>query len=359
VLRVDREETHALTPELEDRLLNAADAASDGAGALLISDFAKGVCTPTLLRRLIDRRLPVCIDPARIPDYTRYRGATLLTPNRVEAELATGRKIVTPEDGLAAASELRDRLNIAAVLVKLDRDGMALAALDQPARHFPTQPRAVCDVTGAGDLVLALLGLACASGLTWAEAIPLANLAAGLEVERLGVAPVTRAELRAALAPRKLVTLDDMATLAAAYRRQGKTVVCTNGCFDLLHVGHAQYLQEAAQLGDVLIVALNSDASVRRLKGPARPVIGQADRAALLAALGCVAHVLIFDDDTPHALLERLRPDVLVKGGTYRVEDVVGRELVQGYGGQVCVTGERPGVSTTALLAELRGACKH
>jgi D-beta-D-heptose 7-phosphate kinase/D-beta-D-heptose 1-phosphate adenosyltransferase len=175
-------------------------------------------------------------------------------------------------------------------------------------------------------------------------------------VQQLGVAPVRRADLAADLArrPAKLVPPDALAALADGYRRQGKTLVFTNGCFDLLHVGHADYLHEAAALDDVLIVAVNSDASVRRLKGPGRPVIAEADRAALLAALACVAHVVIFDDDTPHALLRALRPDVLVKGGTYSVDEVVGREIVEAYGGRACVTAQRPGVSTTAILAALR-----
>ncbi len=154
--------------------------------------------------------------------------------------------------------------------------------------------------------------------------------------------------------PHKLVALPEMEVLAADYRRQGKTLVFTNGCFDMLHVGHVNYLSEAAAEGDVLIVAVNSDASVRRLKGPDRPVIKEADRAAMLAALGCVSHVLIFEDDTPLELLHRLRPEVLVKGGTYRVDEVVGRDLLEAYGGRVCVLGQVPGVSTTAILAALR-----
>jgi rfaE bifunctional protein nucleotidyltransferase chain/domain len=192
-----------------------------------------------------------------------------------------------------------------------------------------------------------------------------------LEVERVGVVPVTRAEIAEAgwqlptagrLDPRpgpagKLVTLDQMAALAEGYRREGQTVVFTNGCFDLLHVGHVTYLQEAATLGDVLVVAVNSDASVRRLgKGPERPIVPERDRAAMLAALACVDHVLIFEEDTPHRLLERIRPDVLVKGGTYTVDQVVDHEIVEGCGGRVRVTGVRPGVSTSELVAEIRGS---
>jgi D-beta-D-heptose 7-phosphate kinase/D-beta-D-heptose 1-phosphate adenosyltransferase len=299
----------------------------------------------------------VLIDPARRADYSAYRGATLLAPNRVEMALAVGRPIRTSDDALAAAFDLRDRLGAGAVLLKLDKGGMVLAAAGVPGRVFPTLPREVCDVTGAGDMVLAMMGLCRASGLDWADAAPLANLAAGLEVERLGVTPVTRAELHAACAAAEIgkqVTLAHMETLAAGYRKGGKTLVFTNGCFDLLHVFHANYLGEAAALGDVLVVAVNSDASVRRLRGPARPVIKEADCAAMLAALDCVDHVLIFDDDTPHELLRRLRPEILVKGGTYRVEEVVGADVVAAYGGRVCVTGKIDGVSTTDILAAVR-----
>jgi D-beta-D-heptose 7-phosphate kinase/D-beta-D-heptose 1-phosphate adenosyltransferase len=219
----------------------------------------------------------------------------------------------------------------------------------------------VVDVAGAGDLVLAMAGVCRAAELSWETTARLANVAAGLEVERHGVAPVTRAEVRAAVAgpartgPGKRVSLPELAALAESYRRAGRTVVLANGCFDLLHAGHVAHLEEAAALGDVLAVAVNGDASVRRLKGAGRPVIGEDDRAALLAALACVGHVLVFDDDTPHEVLRQVRPDVLAKGGTYTPEQVVGREVVEAYGGRVCVTGRRDGVSTTQLLAAVRG----
>jgi D-beta-D-heptose 7-phosphate kinase/D-beta-D-heptose 1-phosphate adenosyltransferase len=362
ILRVDREETHPLPTDVEQHLLQAILSQVDQHAAVLVSDYAKGVCTPALLGALIARAaahgIPVFVDPARITDYARYRGATVLAPNRAEAELATGRKIRTAEDALAAAHALRDLTACGTVLLKVDRDGMVLVTDSHPGRVYPTQRREVYDVTGAGDMVLAMIGLCRASGVDWDGAVPLANLAAGLEVEKLGVALLTRAEIRLGSihggSPRKLLSLDDMEPLAEAYRRQGKKLVFTNGCFDLLHVGHTHYLREAACLGDVLIVAVNSDASVRRLKGNDRPVIREADRAAMLAALACVAHVMIFEEQTPHELLRRLRPDVLVKGGTYTVEQVVGREVVEGYGGTVCVVGKLDGVSTTEILASVR-----
>lgn len=364
LLRVDREESHPLDPASEDVLLKEIGVLMPSCAAVLISDYSKGVCTPRLLQETIAcaHRLgkPVLIDPGRHADYEWYRGADALTPNRSEAGAVVGYRIHDPDRGLNAAADISRRYGIGCVIVKLDSQGMVLHQRDGTSAVLPTQAREVYDVTGAGDMVLAVLGWAAASGLAWREAAVLANLAAGLEVEKWGVTPVTRAELRRALhasaesPAAKHVSLDEMAALAEEYRSRGKRVVFTNGCFDLLHVGHVNYLREAAALGHVLVVAVNSDAGVRRLKGPSRPVIGETDRAALLAALSCVDHVLVFEEDTPHEFLRRIRPDVLVKGGTYTVEGVVGREIVETYGGQVCVVGAIPGVSTTDILSRAR-----
>jgi D-beta-D-heptose 7-phosphate kinase/D-beta-D-heptose 1-phosphate adenosyltransferase len=378
ILRVDYEQTHPLAAELAELLTLQVEAALPEVDVVLISDYAKGTCTPELLTRVIGRArdygLPVLVDPARIADYARHRGATLLKPNRSQTERATGQRIAATQDALDAARQLVRQYGFDAVVVTLDGDGMVLAAASPVAargdastspeifaEHVPTRPRAVCDVTGAGDLVLTLLGLCLAAGRSLRQAVELANVAAGLEVERVGVAPVTWREIAEAAglmgtagrgvggsgqagSVGKLVTLDEMCTLAASYRREGKTVVFTNGCFDLLHAGHVTYLQQAARLGEVLVVALNSDASVRRLKGPQRPVIAEHDRAVMLAALSCVDHVLIFEEATPHCLLERIRPHVLVKGGT--TPTVVGSEIVAGYGGTVRILDAVHDVST-------------
>lgn len=363
ILRVDREVCDPLSRELEARLSHAVVSQLAEYQALLISDYAKGVCTPRFLAAVIDaafeRGVPTIVDPARMTDYARYRGATLLTPNRVEAELATGRKISTPDEALAAGQDLCERLHLQAVIVTLDREGMVLARAETAGDVFPTKPRSVYDITGAGDMVLAMVGLGQAAGIPLSESVQLANVAAGLEVEKLGAATVSRTEIQAALGGTsqtpagKLVTLDQMVELAESYRQAGQTIVFTNGCFDLFHAGHARCLQEASELGDILVVAVNSDNSVRRLKGPDRPVVSEQDRAALLAALGCVDHVLIFEEQTPHALLRRIRPNVLVKGGMYTPDKVVGLEVVESYGGKVCVTGKVEGVSTTQILSLL------
>jgi D-beta-D-heptose 7-phosphate kinase / D-beta-D-heptose 1-phosphate adenosyltransferase len=364
MFRVDREQRHALSGTLQRQLAALVMEQLPHVQALLISDYAKGVATPFLLAEAIaaaqGHHVQVLIDPGRNGDYMRYRGATLLSPNRAEMELATGRPVRSPSDALQSGDELRQRCQLDAVLVKLDSDGMALVRAGETGRLFPTRPRAVYDVTGAGDMVLAMTGLCRSQGVGWDETVALANVAAGLEVERLGVAPVTRAEIRADLVRagrgtrQKLVELADLLTQMADHRRRGRKIVFTNGCFDLLHVGHVTYLEEAALLGDVLVVAVNSDRSVRQLKGPQRPVVGQAARAALVAALACVDHVIVFDEDTPRELLCRVCPDVLVKGGTYTVDQVIGKEIVESYGGKVCVVGTVDGVSTTNLLASMK-----
>jgi D-beta-D-heptose 7-phosphate kinase/D-beta-D-heptose 1-phosphate adenosyltransferase len=259
---------------------------------------------------------------------------------------------------------------------------MVICCTDGTAEAYPTNVRQVCDITGAGDMVLATIGLGIADGMTLCDAARIANFAAGMEVERQGVAIITRRELMDAetrasnyaeaksSSPNrqrssgsksdsgslrsKLLDLEDAARTAAFHRSSGRTVVLTNGCFDLLHVGHVTYLQEAARLGDLFFVAVNSDSSVRQSKGSGRPVIPQHERAAMLAALSCVDHVLIFDEETPHRLLELIQPDLLVKGGTYSVDEVIGREVVEAYGGRVLVLGQVPGRSTSQIVATIR-----
>lgn len=380
ILRVDNEVRDpiaaGLKRELLDRLLDRL-ASFD---VILISDYAKGVCTPELLAQLIraarQANVPLLVDPIRSHDYSRYRGATSMTPNRLEAEMATGVHIVTAADAFHAAGKLREQLQLDLGIITLDRDGMALVDRDGAASIYPTRPRAVYDITGAGDMALAMIGVALAAKLEPPLALQLANVAAGLEVEKIGVAVIPSAEIRQRLIEEsraadrtgrsagsipqaetaKICGLDEMERIAAEHRSAGRKVVFTNGCFDLLHVGHVSYLAEARALGDMLIVGLNSDASVRRIKGPARPVIGERDRATLLAALSAVDYVVIFDEATPHNLLHRVRPDVLVKGGTYTPDEVVGHEVVRAYGGQVCVVGLVAGVSTTKIVDSLKHA---
>ncbi len=363
ILRVDHEVTTPIETRLEDQLITGLVEALDRCDMVLVSDYSKGVCTPRVLQAVIaaahEQEIPVLIDPIRDGTFDRYRGATLIKPNRVEAERALGRRIRTSDDALAAGQQVCANYQAKHAVITLDSEGMALVSNNGQGEIFPTKARSVFDITGAGDMVLATLGLCLACGTSAADAVRLANVTGGLEVEHPGVVVLSRSEIRAdILAARgsgghKVGNVDQAAQLADKARRQGKKVVFTNGCFDLLHVGHVSYLAEAAALGDLLIVGVNSDASVRKLKGPQRPVIQEQDRAAMLAALAAVAFVVVFDDDTPCDLLRSIRPDVLVKGGTYTTDQVVGHEIVTAYGGKVCVTSVVDGISTTRIVESL------
>lgn len=366
ILRVDREVRTPVSEEIEACLLKHIVEQLKYHRVLLISDYGKGVCSPSLLKNAIGAawaaQVPVLVDPIKITDYSRYKGATLITPNRLETETATGIAVKEAKDALRAGAKLCRELGLKASIVTLDRDGMALVPPDGGGVVYPTRPRSVYDITGAGDMVLATLGVTVAAGAPLVEAVQLANVAGGLEVERVGVVPVTREEIRQDLSQHsqqgrskggKSVSLEQTVREIEALKKQGKKVVFTNGCFDLLHVGHITYLQQAAAMGEVLVIGLNSDHSVSRLKGPSRPILCQADRAAMLSALAVVDYVVVFDEDTPLSLIKQIKPDVLVKGGDYRAESIVGREFVQSYGGQVAVTGKVDGVSTTKILNDV------
>jgi D-beta-D-heptose 7-phosphate kinase/D-beta-D-heptose 1-phosphate adenosyltransferase len=366
LLRCDREDRTPMRPEMaldfDDKCWPGRASRCD---VTLISDYNKGVCSEELVKPLIkrcrDEGKPVIVDPAKGTDWSKYRGATLLKPNRVEASLATGVIINRPEDAFRAAGKLIDTLKVEGVLVTLDKDGMVLLTQDGYCKTIEARPRRIYDITGAGDMVLAALGVGLAKGLPMDEAAVLANHAAGLAVERPGVAILSRRDLILDLAEHaeppskaKQPTVAQLADMLARRRRDGK-VVFTNGCFDLLHLGHVRLLEEAASLGDCLVVGVNSDESVRRLKGPSRPLQSQEDRCAILAALECVDAVVVFDEDDPLALISGLKPDVLVKGGDYRLDEVVGHELVP----ETVIVPLVEGRSTTALVASFSGAGVH
>jgi D-beta-D-heptose 7-phosphate kinase / D-beta-D-heptose 1-phosphate adenosyltransferase len=360
MIRVDYETRDPIPEAAVARLYAELPQALAWADVVLISDYDKGVCTPNLLRAVVRAAaaagVKVLADPIRSADYSRYHGVHCMTPNRLEAQLATGMTISCKEDALPLGRRLVETLGLEAVLVTLDREGMALVRADGRAELLPTRPRQVYDITGAGDMVLAVVGLCLASGADYAEAAALGNVAGGLEVEKFGVATLTRDEiLRDLLDHRgpessKILDRQKLATELKRRRSAGQTVVFTNGCFDLLHRGHVRLLRQAAALGDFLVVGLNSDASVRRLKGPSRPLNPAEARADVLSELEAVGAVSIFDDDTPLALIEAIRPDVLVKGGDYRPEDVVGRAEVEAHGGRLVLVPLLEGHSTTRLV---------
>ncbi|HJZ57731.1 MAG TPA: D-glycero-beta-D-manno-heptose 1-phosphate adenylyltransferase [Gemmataceae bacterium] len=366
MIRVDYESCEPVTDAIERELAAVLTARLREADIVLVSDYDKGVCTPGLLARAIAaagmRGIKVVADPTRGGDYAKYRGCSAITPNRLEAELATGRTIASTPDALRSAAELRDRLGLEAGIVTLDKDGMALAHRDGRSEVFPTRPRQVYDITGAGDMVMAALGLALAAGADYEAAIRLANVAGGLEVEKIGAATVTREEILADLlhAPsrgaNKVLPLPQLLAELDRRRRSGQKVAFTNGCFDVLHAGHVQYLTEARRQADCLVVGLNADASVRLLKGPTRPLNPVEARAAVLAALQDVDYVSVFAEPTPLALIEAVRPDVLVKGSDYRKSEVVGVEFVEAHGGRVHLAARRDGFSTTTLIERMKAA---
>ncbi|HUG18610.1 MAG TPA: D-glycero-beta-D-manno-heptose 1-phosphate adenylyltransferase [Planctomycetaceae bacterium] len=366
MLRVDREVKTPVDSQIEVELLKAMTSAMGECSAVLISDYAKGVCTPGLLHRLIDRArqlgIPVIADPASSGDYAIYSGATAITPNRLETSRATGIEVETLDAAFSAGKQLCAKLDLEYAFVTLDSDGIALIHSDGRCEHHPTRKREVYDITGAGDMVLATIGVGAAAGNAPDDLARLANIAGGLEVEQIGVVTVSREEMIADLLhshrgkSSKVFGLQELGRQVAARKRLGQRIVLTNGCFDVLHVGHVTYLQQAADEGDCLVVALNSDSSVRGLgKGDDRPVFGQDQRAMMLAALEAVDYVVVFEEATPHNVLSVVKPDLLVKGGTYSPEEIIGKELVEEYGGQVKSLGVVEGISTTDILKLIRG----
>jgi D-beta-D-heptose 7-phosphate kinase / D-beta-D-heptose 1-phosphate adenosyltransferase len=369
MIRVDYEERKALAPAQERELLQVVGRQMRQTDVVLVSDYDKGVCTPTLLAAVIAAAkacgVKILADPVRGGDYRKYHGCSAITPNRLEAGLAVGRVLKDANAALEGAAELRERLDLEAAIVTLDKEGMALAHADGRRDVFPTRPRQVYDITGAGDMVMAVLGMALAAGADYNPAIRLANVAGGLEVEKVGVAVVTRDEIvrdllrggeRGEAGWDKVRTREALVREVEARRALGQRVAFTNGCFDVLHAGHVQYLQEARAQADCLVVGLNGDAGVRALKGPGRPVNPAESRALVLAGLEAVGCVTVFDEPTPLELIRVLRPDVLVKGADYRREEVVGADFVESYGGRVHLAGLREGHSTTGLLRRLGAA---
>ncbi|MEM7261419.1 MAG: bifunctional heptose 7-phosphate kinase/heptose 1-phosphate adenyltransferase [Planctomycetota bacterium] len=360
ILRVDEEDTRPISDDVRDRILSSIEKRASELDAILISDYGKGLIDETLVQGVLQIAgdKPVLVDPARIEDYSLYQGVTLICPNRFETELASGVGCRDLEGSREAGEKLVKQHGIQVVAVTLDRDGILLCQEGKPAEHLATRVRAVADVTGAGDMVLSVLGLVVASGKSFADAARLANVGGGIEVRRVGVSPVSREELLQELrysghpAASKIKSLPELRELVQRDQRAGLSVVFTNGCFDLLHRGHHELLHGARQEGDRMVVAVNADDSIRRLKGPTRPSIPEDGRVRMLAALEVVDYVIVFSEDTPNHLLEALRPDVLVKGGEYRDGVVVGHEIVEGYGGRIAYVDQIPGYSTTSLLGE-------
>lgn len=372
IVRIDAETVEPLTAAQENIILDAFRSFArdqDVGSSLVISDYGKGVCTPNLLSQLIDvakkHSIPVITDP-KSSDLSRYRGTTFIKPN-----LNEGREILRRKDPDLAAGAHDPNREVSAILTIVQDDCQAthvVLSLSEKgviakSRHsddlirFSSDVLQVADVSGAGDTMIAFLAMASACNIPVSRCVQLANIAAGSVCAKLGTATLTSAEFLEAFQeregsthPEKLVTVEEATRIADEYRRSGRKIVFTNGCFDLLHAGHVKLLQQARDLGNVLFLGLNSDASIKRLKGPERPVQNEGDRAAITAGLGCVNYIVLFQEDTPLDLIAAIKPDLIVKGGDYNPEDVVGAEIVQKSGGKVIIVPLLEGRSTTRII---------
>jgi D-beta-D-heptose 7-phosphate kinase / D-beta-D-heptose 1-phosphate adenosyltransferase len=346
VIRIDRESRAEINDALAKSLMEYVRKCLPAVDGVILSDYAKGVLTPALCASVIQathsQRKRVLVDP-KGHDFSKYKGAFLLTPNKKELAEATHMPVQTEADIRKAADALFRIAGCEAILVTRGDEGMSLFEGTKTGVPIQTDVRDVFDVTGAGDTVISMLGRLLFAGVEILPAAQLANMAAGIKVGKLGAAAICSEEMIAYLRQReessrgKILDLAQLKQVVGLAHSQGRKVVLTNGCFDLLHVGHVQFLQKAKALGQMLIVAINDDSSVRKLKGNGRPLIGAADRAGIIAALESVDHVMVFSEATPLHLIKELAPDVLVKGGNYKLEEVVGRKEVEGYGGRVAL----------------------
>lgn len=360
ILRYDKESKNSIEPSSADAILNSLIMNIKNYDAVILSDYGKGVLTDALCQNLIslanDNNVRVLVDP-KGSDFSKYKGAYLLTPNKKEAVLATKIDITDNNSLKDALEKLKTECNLGISLITLSEDGIAI--LDKEMKKFPTVAKEVFDVTGAGDTVIASIAFALSSGKNIEETCKFANLAAGVVVGKIGSATVSlteieeyEASLHKSTSDAHIKNFQEISLIVERYHANGKKVVFTNGCFDILHVGHVKYLQIAKSFGDVLIVGLNSDESVSRLKGPTRPVNIAEDRAYLLAALEAVDFVVPFEEDTPYELIKMVRPDVLVKGGDYEGKEVVGTEFAS----ELRLVEFVDGKSTTRTIEKIQGS---
>lgn len=365
MLRVDHEKAVAVTEQTENMLIEKFKTLVADVACVVVSDYGKGVCTDRVLKEIIaiarQTKTPVVVDP-KGSNYKKYSGATVVTPNRKELELAAGQDAGDNDAVRAAAMKVLLESDIHAVLATRSKDGMALVSKDQPPVYIAANVRDVFDVSGAGDTVVSTLSAGLAAGLDMVDAAELANVAAGIVVGKIGTATVRVDEIRDVLLKeedhaitfdRKIGTAKEISEKADLWRARGLKVGFTNGCYDLLHKGHLSSFRQAKQHCDRLVVAINSDESVKKLKGPTRPIQDEETRSEILAALDCVDAVIIFGEDTPIELIKSIKPDVLVKGGQYKLEEVVGYDVVAAYGGTVVRAEMEEGYSTTNTVERI------
>jgi D-beta-D-heptose 7-phosphate kinase/D-beta-D-heptose 1-phosphate adenosyltransferase len=363
LIRIDEESTEPLSDEQYKMILRAYKDRLKQADIVCLQDYNKGLLSSSLCRQLIQlatkANKKVLVDPSPISDYSKYTGATLITPNRKEASAAVGFEIKTVEDGARAAEQLADKLKFEVVVITLDKEGAYLKTAKK-SEFIHTRPRSVYDVTGAGDMVLATLAIALAADCGYKTAVQLSNIAGGIEVEKFGAATVTIEEIINEIVGQnrgkngKVRSTDSLVEELSWHRKQKETIVFTNGCFDVVHRGHTEFLKFCKLQADILVVGLNSDNSVRIIKGPDRPINNQYDRAAVLAALETVDYITVFNEPDPLNLIKKVKPDILVKGQDWAEKGVVGREFVESYDGKVILAPLVKGKSSTATIEKMK-----
>ena len=365
VVRVDREDKSVLSPALTQLIVKRLRELIPRVDAVIISDYEKGLVTKTICQAAVKfaraNKKPIAVDP-KGSDYGKYAGSTIITPNLREAIVASGIDINSDASLLAAGKIILQKAKSRYALITRGRDGMTLLD-NKEAKTFPAVPREVFDITGAGDAVIATLTLALSAGASLKEATLLSNFAGSVVVGKIGTAPCFREELEEALAghepiTKKIKTRQEIGPIAGNLKNEGVKVVFTNGCFDILHLGHVRYLREAKKLGDVLIVGVNSDKSVAALKGPSRPYVSEMERAEILASLEFVDYVIIFSELRPDNLIKAVAPNVHVKGGDYKIDDLPEKKIVESLGGKVVVIPPIKGRSTTNIVAKILGGKK-
>jgi len=363
LLRIDYEKTDDIEEEKQEAIINKIEGKIQQVDIVLISDMNKGLLSRRILDAVIksgkDHNVPVIVDPGLTKDYGIYRGATAITPNRFETKLSTGIKITDVNSMKSAGKKLLEENLFEHIIITADKDGMFLYSRDGKCKLISTVPKDVYDVSGAGDMVLSVFGFVVGSKNSFEDAAMIANVAAGVEVGKVGAVPISKSEILSELMGgsnplyTKIKVLDELEEILNRHRKENKKIVFTNGCFDILHVGHIEYLKFSRKQGDVLVIGLNTDRSVREQKGDKRPFVSEDERARLISALEDVDYVILFDDLTPEKLIRRVKPDVLVKGEDWKEKGVVGREFVESYGGKVILAPLVKDVSTTDIVSRI------
>jgi D-beta-D-heptose 7-phosphate kinase / D-beta-D-heptose 1-phosphate adenosyltransferase len=362
ILRIDKENKNSITEEIEKKLCRYAEKIVSEIDGIICSDYLKGVLTENIIGCLVKearKQGKMIIADPKGTDYSKYKGINVLTPNKLELENASHIKIVDNGDLKRAAGLICEQCDSDAILVTRGKEGMSLFEKNGELCHIPTEAREVFDVTGAGDTAISLFGIALFSGASKQEASKLATIGAGIVVAKVGTSVVKKEEIEhflkenEVLIGNKILGIKELKYILNSKRNEGNKIVFTNGCFDILHVGHIQYLQKAMEFGDLLVLGLNDDDSVRKLKGPKRPLINQDERANILAALDCIDYIALFSELTPENIIKEVMPDILVKGGDYLPKDVVGKDIVESYGGRVEIVPFIEGYSTSSIVKKI------